>query len=137
MFRLLLIFFCCITWLFAAHSHADSTYHRWVDDEGVTHYSKTPPKDRNSEQVSTRTQKGNVAPAQESQPSDGSTDEQEDDEASQTIKKWCEQHRENLKTLKESNNVQTTDEEGEKRILNEKERAQMIRDIEKQLEGCE
>jgi len=114
------------------------TFYRWVDEEGVTHYSKTAPKGHQSETVSTTT--GTSTPSSSSMAEDPfATSEEETTESSanEVKDKWCAQHRKNLEVLKTKDRVQQQDPEtGEARILTEAERAEMIQQLEAQLEGC-
>src|SRR5699024_11909014 len=58
-------------------------------------------------------------------------------DANAVIEQWCQHHRETLETLKNNSRVfQTDPDTGERTILNERQRAEMIKETEAQLDGC-
>lgn len=128
----------CMATLISLGSLATAdTFHRWVDENGVTHYSKTAPQGRQSETISTTT----GTPAQQSapmaEPAPADHHETSTSSADEVQAKWCQQHRENLDILQNKDRVQQQDPDtGEMRTLTEAERAEMIKQIEAQLEGC-
>lgn len=108
--------------------------YRWVDDEGVTHFTAHPPKNRESEVVRVQTGSSDPVPppatASEEQPAnadqDGAAAQQSRNDAYR-----CSIARENLKVLQTSARVQVQ-EDGEIRYLNEeeqRERAEQARQI--------
>jgi len=129
--------FCIATLLSLSTLATANTFHRWVDENGVTHYSKTAPEGRQSETVSTTTGTSSQQPVPMAEPVPADNHETSNRSASEVQAKWCQQHRENLDILKNKDRVQQQDPEtGEARILTEAERADMIQQLEAQLDGC-
>lgn len=117
---------------------ADTVY-KWVDDEGVTHFSAHPPKSRQSDQM--RTQTGHSEPvdysqrfrAEEEQPdtSNEATANREGP-SQQELDEACEAARENLAMIEGGRRIAVTDENGERRYLNQDEideRAEQARQV--------
>lgn len=124
---------CLIILLGLSPFTAADTFHRWVDEDGVTHYSKIAPSGRTSETINIAT--GTTQPTL-STPTIGGTTETESS-ADEVQARWCQQHAKNLEVLKNKDRVQQQDPEtGETHTLTEGERAKMIRQIEAQLDGC-
>lgn len=122
-----LIFFC------GSASFAD-TYHRWVDDHGVTHYSKMKPADKESVEVHADSRSPLLSDTETSYSTEPT---QTASDANAVIEQWCQHHRETLETLKNNSRVfQTDPDTGERTILNERQRAEMIKETEAQLDGC-
>lgn len=128
----------CIAALLSMSSLATAnTFHRWVDENGVTHYSKTAPEGRQSEAVNTTTGTNSQQPTPMAEPAPSDDAKASNSSADEVQAKWCQQHRENLDILKNKDRVQQQDPEtGEMRILTEAERADMIQQLETQLDGC-
>jgi len=110
---------------------------KWVDKDGVTHYSATPPAEGDVNTV-------HIAPAPPSAALNSSTakpqqdpskseDEDADIKQSQeqaknetTTKKKCQDARDNLALLQHGRRVFTMDEHGQRTYLDDKERAAKI-----------
>ncbi|WP_341938976.1 DUF4124 domain-containing protein [Marinimicrobium sp. C2-29] len=117
---------------------ADTVY-KWVDDEGVTHFSAHPPKNRQSDQMRTRT--GHSEPVDYSQrfkaeeeQSDTSNEATANREgrSQQELDEACEAARENLAMIEGGRRIAVTDENGERRYLNQDEideRAEQARQV--------
>lgn len=124
------LIFCLIILLGASTFTAADTFHRWVDENGVTHYSKIAPSGRTSETV-------NVATGTTQATATSTTETTAESSTDVIQSQWCQQHKKNLAILKNKNRVQREDpESGEMHILTESERAKMIQQIEAQLDGC-
>lgn len=120
-------------------SQAEQIY-RWVDDEGVTHFTAHPPKGRQSESVRTHTghsepvdytsqYPGEEAEAEaESQTGDDNSRELSQQEVDQA----CQTARQNLETLERGGRITLETEDGSRRYLDEeeiRERAETARQI--------
>lgn len=108
---------------FSGAGYAAEKIYRWVDDEGVTHFTAHPPKNRESEVVRVQTGRSdpvkNEEKASEEQPAKADQSEaaiqQSRDDAYR-----CSVAQENLKVLQTSARVQV--QEGDEiRYLNEEE----------------
>lgn len=91
-------------------------YYRWVDKNGVTHYTTTPPKNGKSVIINTKTGGHKSASPFKESPSE--------QDLAQTKKKEaiCATAKANLKTLQTSEKVKMTDEYGEEKVMSDKER---------------
>lgn len=121
---------------------ADTVY-KWVDDEGVTHFSAHPPKNRQSDQMRTKT--GHSEPVDYSRrfraEDDGErdqTDSQNQTAANQAgpsqeeLDEACEAARQNLALVERGGRIAVKDENGERRYLDQDEideRAEQARRI--------
>lgn len=111
--------------------------YKWVDAEGVTHYTQHPPKDQSieKEQIKIKNKKPHGADeAAEKLESNrkallesaadrktSSKTDPEDAERQEAIDKNCQIARDNLKQLKEHARVREAGEDGELRYLSEEE----------------
>lgn len=124
--------FCLVILLGLSTLTAADTFHRWIDENGVTHYSKIAPSGRTSETVNVAT-----GATQSTTPAPTTIGTATESSANEVQAKWCQQHKKNLETLKNKDRVQQQDPEtGEMHTLTEGERAEMIQQIEAQLDGC-
>lgn len=122
---------------------AQAGLNKWVDENGKVHYSDSPPPDAKVESVRNITGKGQeAAPADYSSKSYSQREaelnkaRQEKKEASeksaretaqqQERKQNCAAARENLRALESGTRLVTYDENGEKRYLDDGERAQRL-----------
>lgn len=122
----------------ATTTHANDTFHRWVDDNGVTHYSKTKPADRDSVPVhaDSNTTISGGAPSDSNHSSNDNANTEGTD-AESTIAQWCAHHRDTLEVLTSSSRVHQTDPQtGEKTIISEPERARLIEETKTLLKDC-
>ena len=121
-------------------------FYRWVDEEGVTHYSESAPQGVNAEEVRTHRAPPSVTGRQ---PAEGTSDETRDerrDGAQQSRNedtadtddehsRNCEAHRANLELLEASPRVRIEDpESGEMRYLDDDERQQMLDETRREIE---
>ncbi len=123
-------------------------YYKWVDDQGVTHYSAEKPEDRDANRV-----RANNPPSssqdealerlknqrqQTKKEREASQENEEEEKKSENgDKEACEKHRKNLQTLKTTTNVRRKNPEtGELETMAEDEREAMIEKTKKALERC-
>jgi hypothetical protein len=138
----------------AGHSHAGKFY-KWVDSDGVTHYTQSPPPDgTQGEEVKTRkTTSSDAEQARESLQKERATqlkqleeagkkaaeapqEESKPEDKSEFLER-CKQHRENLKALRERPQLRTEDPEtGELVPLDDEGRDVLIKQTEDALKGC-
>ena len=111
---------------------ADQVY-RWVDDEGVTHFTSHPPKGRPSETL--RTQTGHSEPvdysSQYPRPKTESNTAQSASEVAeqpspQELDEACRRARQNIQTLQDGGRIAVEAEDGSARYLDEQERAERL-----------
>ncbi|MBR9910472.1 MAG: DUF4124 domain-containing protein [Gammaproteobacteria bacterium] len=111
-------------------------YYRWQDDEGITHYSAHPPKDRvatkvraTNTQIEVRDNQAPPAPAQNAdQDSEAAPDNAQQTAAAKPVSdpQRCEAARKNIKTLQEKSRIRIKDN-GEYRFLTPEEMAEKLR----------
>ncbi|MDX1610232.1 MAG: DUF4124 domain-containing protein [Halofilum sp. (in: g-proteobacteria)] len=100
--------------LCAAPVHATRTY-KWVDEDGVTHYTQHPPPQGEAQiiepsiGVPTGTTEGNDTAGAEP---DTDTAEAEDDEGPQTMEAYCRQLREQVELLASDSEVRIRQDDG-------------------------
>lgn len=132
--------------LMAATPVLASTFYRWVDDNGVTHYSATPPEGRASESVRTWGQPSSdqsqalEALEQHREARDAARQEDATANTPATPKppeEYCAQHRENLKVLTDRPVVRRTDPDtGEVTTLDAEQREAMMQQTRDALKAC-
>lgn len=142
--------FLIVTIALGASTAAQAEVYKWVDSEGVTHYSQQPPEAGTAKEIPVP--RPAAAPADEPQPATETpaakdraselTDEirarrAEEDrqqvEADLQRAKACEKMRANLETLQTRARVRV-EEDGGNRVLTPEEQAQRIIDLEKQIQ---
>ncbi|MGD8177240.1 DUF4124 domain-containing protein [Marinimicrobium sp. ARAG 43.8] len=111
------------------HSAQAEQVYRWVDDEGVTHFTAHPPQNRPAEALRPKT--GHSEPVDYSQrfptpddhPLSSDRDSQPEGEPSQpeNQQQACSQARENLTILERGGRIAVQDDNGEPRFLNQEE----------------
>lgn len=131
---------------------AQAGLNKWVDEQGKVHYTDSPPPDAKVESVRNVTGKG-----QEAAPVDYSSKSysqraaemkkarQEKNEASeksareaaqkQERKRNCAAARENLRSLESGTRLVTYDEKGERRFMDDAERAQRLNSAREAVKG--
>lgn len=129
----------------ASSAFAAKTYYKWVDNDGVTHYSEHKPQGAtNAQEVSVFTGRSepttNVAgkPQEEGdQPGTEATDEKIDPEALKDPER-CRIARKNLETMQNNNRIRMKDPgTGEYRFLSEEEKQQQMKDAQQAIdESC-
>ena len=111
--------------------YAAKSYYKWVDEDGVTHYTERKPNGQNSEAISVSTglpRDDNGQPIQlEDQTGDqgaegtqtaaAGSDAAEDPNANKDPER-CEVAKKNLKIITENNRIREKDEKGNFRFLN-------------------
>jgi len=135
---------------FSAPAWGDEFY-KWVDDEGVTHYSSEKPKGEEAtsveaenppsssqEQALKRLREQREQREKERQAEREKAKEEQNGEDSKAIsQERCEKHRQNLQTLKSRTKVQRENPDtGEVETLTEKQQQAMIEKTKKALERC-
>lgn len=119
---------------FSGAGHAAEKIYRWVDDEGVTHFTAHPPKNRDSDLVRVQTGRSDPVKNEEAAAEDQSANADQSGAATQQSRNdayRCSVAQENLKVLETSARVQVQ-EDGEIRYLDEeeqRERAEQARQI--------
>lgn len=91
-------------------------YYRWVDKNGVTHYTTTPPQNTKSVIINTKTGGQKSSSPFKETPSDKDLAQAKKKEA------ICATAKANLKTLQTSDKVKMTDEYGEEKVMSDEER---------------
>lgn len=141
--------------LFALGSHAE--VYKWVDSEGITHYSQQPPEAGEAQQIpvprpaaASAPQDGDSPSAAASEEPSASTEPREAElseeirakraeedrkqaEADQQLAAACAKMRENLNTLRGHARVRIQ-ENGSTRVMTPEEQAKQIVDLEKQIQ---
>lgn len=115
--------------LFGPLVAADEVY-RWVDDEGVTHFSAQPPKNRQSDRMNTKT--GHSDPIDyrgrfsASDPEEGEEGESDNEapgpSAEADMREACQTARQNLQKLERGGRIAETADDGTRRYLTEEQR---------------
>ena len=130
----------------AAGSATAGEIYRWVDDEGVTHYTQHPPADRSAERLETE-----PAPADAPRESLPDTEEMRDSAADRIERErlereeaerlresraeraaWCPQARQQLEAMRNQPRVRHEDEGY--RLLNEDELEAKVRELQEKIE---
>ncbi len=103
----------------------DGKVYTWTDSKGVVHYGEHPPKDVQAKLVKTRTGHSDPTPVpatptpqntQQTQTDSGQTDSLKDPER-------CTKAKQNLEIIDSGAPIRTTNEKGEKVIMEETEKA--------------
>lgn len=139
--------------LILASASSAAKFHKWVDDNGVTHYGANPPQGVVSTEVNTRTSASSDQDkalealnakrqarrdAKENAASAAAEKERLESEPDEVARERCEQHRKNLDILKNKPTVRRKNPEtGEMEVLNQEEKEKMIQRSEKALETCQ
>lgn len=125
-----------------------SQYYKWVDKQGVTHYSATPPAKGKGKPVKIHTGTGmtvaaektpaapeaNTSAAKEPKVDTNALADKLNEEARI---KLCEDSRKNYKILMQNARIRMVQEDGETRVIGEEERQQQIKNAEKTIkETC-
>lgn len=97
--------------LAAPVAEATRTY-KWVDDEGVTHYSQYPPTDQDADVIEPRIGLPSSAPDAGDEETAGSDTGDSEDTGPKTMEAYCKQLRDQLKLLNSSEAVRVRNEDG-------------------------
>lgn len=138
--------------IFGAPVHASSFY-KWVDENGVTHYTETPPEDPNVQSTRIRAsgkmpseadkaqerleaQRGEFKKAarEREKYSDLSEKEAQEKKHQETIQKNCGQAKKNIETLNQNARVREQDKEGNLHYLTPEEHQERLNQARKFLE---
>ena len=114
-------------------AEAINDMYQWVDDKGITHYTQTPPLNRpykvikgketsrSSYRSTAQTQRRPTVSSQKTAP------KSEVDRYKAARNKNCEVAKRNLNTLKNVARIRITGDDGEERLLTDKEKAEKIK----------
>lgn len=139
---------CCMaTGLISSDASAAKKFYKWVDKDGVTHYSERPPRGQKAQVVTTYAGRGTPAPApkaenQKDQDKAGEQESKPEQSAAATapIKnpQICQSAQRNLEILQRSNRVRLQDENGELKTLSNEEKEKQRQTAQKAVEQhCE
>jgi len=135
-----------------ASAGSAAKFHKWVDEDGVTHYGANPPQGVVSTEVNTRANassdqhrelealdaKRNARQDAKEEAAQAAREaERLQSEPDEVVKERCEQHRKNLETLKNKPIVRSKNPEtGELEVLDQEAREKMIQSSQEALEKC-
>lgn len=117
---------------------SSTSIYKWVDDEGVTHYTQQPPPNSDAQLITPNTagpaQRDSGQSSRGAQQTDASADGQESESngkgeggnAPQNMTEFCDQLRERIATLESSNPVSVRQPDDTLKRLSDKERAQQL-----------
>lgn len=134
----------CAGLILAPERAMAAKYYKWVDEDGVTHYSAQPPKkgegeiirvksgqssDKDSAMKRLEERRAKLQQDADKRNNPKSDPQEEADKRNAEInKKRCESFRKNLKIMTENSRVRMLDEKGESRVLPEEERQKKIKE---------
>jgi hypothetical protein len=124
---------CPLALVLCTFSSVAGDFYKWEDENGVTHYTSTPPKDAENTKVRTYNTKGSPVSATTAKTEDKTKTTSIPTAVSEAPKKdpeRCKLARKNLETLKQHARVRI-EENGKLRYLSEKEHAQKMDDAQK------
>ena len=122
--------------------HAD-TYYKWIDDNGTTHYSSKPPKDRESSPVHTNSRaSGPVSRMAPKEKQAANSSEQTEDGSTlydaKANEEFCASAKDRLNLIISSNQVKQKSKDGNVVMLSEDQRQAEITRVQEQiLEHCQ
>ncbi len=123
-----LLGFALVTSVMSPSLYADKIY-SWIDEKGVTHYGKNPPKDTPSRMINART--GHSEPVDYS---DSAKKEDKKEGAKAAVAEpdpeRCANARKNLQVLTTNPRVRTTDANGEQRFMTPEEMQAQVETME-------
>lgn len=133
---LLITALCLLTGLASAQ-----TFYRWVDSNGITHYTTTAPTDQKSASldVVTGTRHPTINKSQTDDKTDQASASQASDEKDAPVNQFlanCKTYRSNLALLQSDAVLTVKGEDGKPRMLTDKERAQRLTNVESMLTAC-
>jgi hypothetical protein len=116
--------------------------YKWVDDDGVTHYSQQPPPEGTPTVITPTADAPSSAEsapdADAAEQDDGSADTEEGDGEQETIADFCEELREREKVLEDDRPIRMKAEDGTLTDLDDEGRAQRLERVQNQLqEHCQ
>lgn len=146
---------CASLLILSAPLGAASKFYKWVDDNGVTHYTQSPPPDGVSgkevrtstkassdqeeelEDLEMRRKAAAEERAEDAKRQADQVSQQPSAEDKAAMEKRCAQAKANLETLRNKPIVrQENPETGELEVVDENKRAELIRTTEAALNGC-
>lgn len=99
-----------------------ATYYRWVDDEGITHYTSTPPSGVAAEKVTSASSRSPTAPAEtDKTDANGAANQGEPQQTAQPASlkdpERCAQARKRMETLNTGGRIRMATDDGSFRYL--------------------
>ncbi|GAB1261372.1 DUF4124 domain-containing protein [Aurantivibrio plasticivorans] len=124
---------CCLGFL-SFSAQAAQTFYKWVDQDGVTHYSARKPHGQEAEEVTIRGGRQTSSPqSQPKEPTPSSQPSSADAAATASTankdQERCSIAKENLTTLQSFSRVREKDSDGEYRVLSEEEKQKRIENL--------
>ncbi|WP_039912484.1 DUF4124 domain-containing protein [Cellvibrio mixtus] len=103
----------------------DGKVYTWTDTKGVVHYGEHPPKDVQAKLVKTRTGHSDPTPVSATPTPQNAPQEQADSGDANSLKdpERCTKARQNLEIIDSGAPIRTTNEKGEKVIMDDAEKA--------------
>ena len=145
--------FLSLTLLAFTSSALAEKFYKWVDENGVTHYSAQAPSDRQSSEVNTRANASSSqddaidalnqrrqasAKAREKAQEAANEAKRAEQNPEEVRQERCDTHRKNLETLQNKPIVRRENPEtGELEVLTEEQRDEMIAKAKQSLKLCE
>jgi Domain of unknown function (DUF4124) len=115
---------------------AKGKIYKWVDNQGVTHYSANPELNNPAEIIKPKT--GHSDPVTYTAPTTPNTKNQTAKQESQKDPERCESARKNQSTLKTFSRIKTKGEDGEYYYLSQDEQQQKLNEAEQAVaESCD
>lgn len=119
-------------------AHAGQSVYKWVDDEGVTHYTQQPPSNRDAQLVTPNTAIGPKQDSGQSSPgaqqSDASNGDSDAGDAPQNMTEFCNQVRERISMLEAEGPVSVRQSDDSLERLSDEERARQLEQGRRQLQ---
>jgi len=122
--------------LSATDALAAKKFYKWVDDQGVVHYSATPPKGQKSSVITTYNRRGTPGPNQATEKPKETNNKEDDSEKPETnerIKdpKLCASAKKNLEVIETNHRIRLRGDDGQMRILSAEEKESQKKNSEK------
>jgi len=137
--RCLILVLACGLAALTASAVADDAIYKWVDADGVTHYSPRPPSDVEYEQLTPaggrirapeRTTAATPEAMPESMPEMPPVERGQTGPDPEVVAERCEQARQNLAELTQSTRIILREEDGTEQLLDEEGRQRTIEETE-------
>jgi len=139
-----LVFIAALSMIGSTSIAAQQIY-RWVDDQGITHFSAQPPQDKDATRIEAKAPSPGPASAPSSNknrnnslhdPEQDALDEKIANELlaqEAEIDKFCKQNRENLAQLRNNPRLRYTDDDGQMHAVTDEIRQQRIVEAEQNI----
>lgn len=148
MIRLLPLIILATLLAAAAPATAETRIYKWVDDDGVTHYTQQPPPKGEAVELDPETGVGTGAPEEAQAPADDGEDGEEGDEPAvaesggdgepDTVEAYCERIRERVQMLAGDEPVRLKRDDGTLETLDDDARRARHTELQAQIaEHCE